>query len=85
MRCSVPSTTSSGPEPAARAVDPRVGEEAAQFAALLLREVVKPVGEELGPLVGGIAIDAFAGALARSGGAGLTAMLTREAERANGS
>jgi hypothetical protein len=62
-------------------MDPRAGEEAAQFAALLLREVVKPIGEELGPLVGGIATDAFAGALARAGGAGLTGILAREAER----
>jgi hypothetical protein len=52
-------------------------EAAAQFEALLLKDVLAPLGKALGPVVGDLATESFARAIARADADGLAAVFRR--------
>lgn len=80
MKCSELQTTS-----CARTADDAVRSRdavaaraaAAQFEALLLHDVVAPLGRVLGPMIGDLAADSFARAIARADRNGLAQIFER--------
>ena len=80
MRCSGSPTTSCAATAEAAAPgrdEAALHEAAAQFEALLLKDVLAPLGKALGPVVGDLATESFARAIARSDADGLAAVFRR--------